>query len=62
MNDTSTIVCDLISGYLCIYLGVKACLKAKEHVPEQQYEVTVDIHGIRDGPRLGRHRLIHKVG
>ncbi|KAM7500529.1 hypothetical protein LguiA_024943 [Lonicera macranthoides] len=39
---------------------VKACLEAKKHVDEQPYEIAVDIHGIRDGPRLGRLRLINK--
>ncbi|XP_073274533.1 protein BREAST CANCER SUSCEPTIBILITY 1 homolog isoform X2 [Primulina huaijiensis] len=39
---------------------IKACLNAKEFVQEQQYEITRDIHGIRDGPRLGRLRLLNK--
>ncbi|XP_073038112.1 protein BREAST CANCER SUSCEPTIBILITY 1 homolog isoform X1 [Primulina eburnea] len=39
---------------------IKACLNAKEFVHEQQYEITCDIHGIRDGPRLGRFRLLNK--
>lgn len=41
--------------------GVKACLKAKENVDEQQYEIDVDIHGVRGGPRQGRLRLLNKV-
>ncbi|KAJ4824240.1 hypothetical protein Tsubulata_018061 [Turnera subulata] len=39
---------------------VRACMKAKRLVPEEQYEITADIHGIRDGPRLGRLRLLNK--
>ncbi|KAL3833680.1 hypothetical protein ACJIZ3_008416 [Penstemon smallii] len=34
----------------------KACMEAGELVDEQPYEIAVDIHGIRDGPRLGRLR------
>ncbi|KAL8103364.1 hypothetical protein AgCh_027796 [Apium graveolens] len=39
---------------------VKACLKAKENVDEQQYEIDVDIHGVRGGPRQGRLKLLNK--
>ncbi|CAI9773294.1 unnamed protein product [Fraxinus pennsylvanica] len=39
---------------------IKACMKSGEFVNEQHYEIGVDIHGIRDGPRLGRLRLINK--
>ncbi|XP_063939260.1 protein BREAST CANCER SUSCEPTIBILITY 1 homolog [Daucus carota subsp. sativus] len=39
---------------------VKACLKANENVDEQQYEIDVDIHGIRGGPRQGRLRHLNK--
>uniref|UniRef100_A0A7N0T456 BRCT domain-containing protein n=1 Tax=Kalanchoe fedtschenkoi TaxID=63787 RepID=A0A7N0T456_KALFE len=39
---------------------LKACIDAKRLVDEQAYEVTVDIHGIRDGPWLGRLRVLHK--
>ncbi|KAI3903583.1 hypothetical protein MKW98_032237 [Papaver atlanticum] len=39
---------------------VKACLQAMEPVAEEQYEVKVDIHGIEDGPRLGRLRVQKK--
>ncbi|KAA8514872.1 hypothetical protein F0562_018051 [Nyssa sinensis] len=39
---------------------IKACMKAMEPVDEERYEVNVDIHGIRDGPRLGRLRLLNK--
>lgn len=39
---------------------VKACMKAVKHVDEEQYEITVDVHGIRDGPRCGRLRLLNK--
>ncbi|KAA3466674.1 protein BREAST CANCER SUSCEPTIBILITY 1-like protein [Gossypium australe] len=39
---------------------VKACIKAMKLVDELQYEITIDVHGIRDGPRLGRLRLQNK--
>ncbi|XWS62371.1 hypothetical protein CRYUN_Cryun06bG0005100 [Craigia yunnanensis] len=39
---------------------VKACIKAMKPVDELQYEITIDVHGIRDGPRLGRLRLQNK--
>ncbi|XAR72517.1 Ubiquitin--protein ligase [Bertholletia excelsa] len=39
---------------------IKACMKAMEPVDEQPYEIGVDIHGVRDGPRLGRLRILNK--
>ncbi|KAK6150097.1 hypothetical protein DH2020_017622 [Rehmannia glutinosa] len=39
---------------------IKACMGAGELVDEQHYEISIDIHGIRDGPRLGRLRLLNK--
>lgn len=36
-------------------------MKAMKLVQEEQYEIVVDIHGIRDGPRLGRLRILNKV-
>ncbi|KAJ8758777.1 hypothetical protein K2173_000498 [Erythroxylum novogranatense] len=39
---------------------VKDCMKAMKHVDEEQYEIGADTHGIRDGPRLGRLRLLNK--
>ncbi|KAK8625447.1 hypothetical protein V6N13_090319 [Hibiscus sabdariffa] len=39
---------------------VKACIKAMKHVDELPYEISIDVHGIRDGPRLGRLRLQNK--
>ncbi|MBA0759738.1 hypothetical protein Gotri_022575 [Gossypium trilobum] len=39
---------------------VKACIKAMKLVDELKYEITIDVHGIRDGPRLGRLRLQNK--
>ncbi|XP_059438503.1 protein BREAST CANCER SUSCEPTIBILITY 1 homolog isoform X2 [Corylus avellana] len=39
---------------------IKACMKVMELVDEEPYEIAVDIHGIRDGPRLGRLRLLNK--
>lgn len=31
-----------------------------KHVDEESYEIGVDIHGIKNGPRLGRLGLINK--
>lgn len=42
--------------------GIKACMEAMEHVNEERYEINVDIHGMRNGPRLGRQRVINMVG
>ncbi|KAL2341101.1 hypothetical protein Fmac_009041 [Flemingia macrophylla] len=39
---------------------IKACMKEKDPVDEERYEISVDIHGIRDGPRLGRLRVLNK--
>ncbi|KAL8468583.1 hypothetical protein ACS0TY_031684 [Phlomoides rotata] len=39
---------------------IKACIEAGDLVDEQQYAISVDIHGIRDGPKLGRFRLLNK--
>jgi hypothetical protein len=36
-------------------------MKETGPVDEERYEVNVDIHGIRDGPRLGRQRALNKV-
>uniref|UniRef100_A0A2N9G1B9 BRCT domain-containing protein n=1 Tax=Fagus sylvatica TaxID=28930 RepID=A0A2N9G1B9_FAGSY len=39
---------------------IKACMKVMQLVDEEPYEITVDIHGIRDGPQLGRLRLLNQ--
>ncbi|KOM53557.1 hypothetical protein LR48_Vigan09g221600 [Vigna angularis] len=39
---------------------IKACMKEMNPVGEERYETNVDIHGIRDGPRLGRLRVLNK--
>ncbi|XP_021733074.1 protein BREAST CANCER SUSCEPTIBILITY 1 homolog [Chenopodium quinoa] len=39
---------------------VQACLEAKRLIEEVPYEITSDIHGVQDGPRLGRLRLLNK--
>lgn len=41
--------------------GIKACVKETAPVDEEPYEINVDIHGIKDGPRLGRLRAMNKV-
>ncbi|MED6120380.1 hypothetical protein PIB30_020394 [Stylosanthes scabra] len=39
---------------------IKACMKEMEPVDEEGYEINLDIHGINDGPRLGRLRVLNK--
>ncbi|OIV95749.1 hypothetical protein TanjilG_05297 [Lupinus angustifolius] len=39
---------------------IKACMKEMGPVDEGRYEINVDIHGIKDGPRLGRLRVLNK--
>lgn len=54
---------NLLDDIACytIIAGIKACIEAGEMVDEEQFEISVDIHGIRDGPQLGRFRLLYKV-
>jgi hypothetical protein len=42
-------------------LGLKACLDAREPVPEEPFEISSDVHGSIDGPRTGRLRAMEKV-
>ncbi|KAK6782098.1 hypothetical protein RDI58_019894 [Solanum bulbocastanum] len=37
-----------------------ASLEATEFINEQQYEIKIDTHGIVDGPKLGRLRILNK--
>ncbi|KAJ3698801.1 hypothetical protein LUZ61_002506 [Rhynchospora tenuis] len=39
---------------------IKACMDTRELVSEEKFEVRVDVHGIRDGPRLGRLKASKK--
>ncbi|KAF5176010.1 Breast cancer susceptibility 1-like protein [Thalictrum thalictroides] len=39
---------------------IKACMQAMEPVAEEGYQISVDVHGIRDGPQLGRLRVMNK--
>ncbi|KAL1560489.1 protein BREAST CANCER SUSCEPTIBILITY 1 [Salvia divinorum] len=39
---------------------IKACIEAGDIAGEEQFQISVDIHGIRDGPKLGRLRLLNK--
>ena len=36
-------------------------MEAMKPVDEERFEITVDTHGIRDGPQLGRLRVQNKV-
>ncbi|KAM0855716.1 hypothetical protein ACQ4PT_049589 [Festuca glaucescens] len=40
---------------------LKACLEAREPVPEEPYEISSDVHGSVDGPRTGRLRAMQKA-
>lgn len=39
---------------------VKACMTAMKPVDEEQFEIIVDVHGMRNGPQLGRLRVLSK--
>ncbi|PIA30117.1 hypothetical protein AQUCO_05700083v1 [Aquilegia coerulea] len=39
---------------------IKACMKAMKPVAEEDYEISIDVHGIRNGPHLGRLRVMNK--
>ncbi|KAF0925258.1 hypothetical protein E2562_015971 [Oryza meyeriana var. granulata] len=39
---------------------VKTCMERMEPIDEQKFEVITDVHGITDGPRLGRCRVIDR--
>ncbi|CAL0301265.1 unnamed protein product [Lupinus luteus] len=39
---------------------IRACMKEMGPVDEGRYEINADIHGIKDGPRLGRLRVLNK--
>ncbi|KAK7332153.1 hypothetical protein VNO80_28901 [Phaseolus coccineus] len=39
---------------------IKASMKEMNPVGEERYEINVDVHGVRDGPRLGRLRVLNK--
>lgn len=54
-----TIIIFSLIGF--VLTGVQACIKSKELVDEKYYEIEVDVHGIRNGPTLGRVRLLNKV-
>lgn len=61
-NRISMSLTVIIFSLLCFVLtGVQACIKSKELVDEKYYEIEVDVHGIRNGPSLGRLRLLNKV-
>lgn len=38
-----------------MFAGIKSCAKANKPMNEEPYEVTLDNHGARDGPKTGRH-------
>ncbi|CAH8345968.1 unnamed protein product [Eruca vesicaria subsp. sativa] len=39
---------------------IKACMKNKEYVTEEPYEISIDVHGTRQGPYIGRQRALNK--
>ncbi|XWS40447.1 hypothetical protein CRYUN_Cryun18bG0141000 [Craigia yunnanensis] len=52
----------LVGKWILNINWVKACIETMKPVDELQYEITIDVHGIRDGPRVGRLILLNKVG
>ncbi|KAJ6751741.1 hypothetical protein OIU85_002190 [Salix viminalis] len=51
---------DLSGTWIVNIEWVKACIKSMKLVEEMRYEITADVHGIRDGPRNGRLRVLNK--
>ena len=43
------------------FAGVKACMKSMRPVDEEPYEVGLDNHGCRNGPRTGRLSALDNV-
>ncbi|CAN6826064.1 hypothetical protein HID58_056874 [Brassica napus] len=39
---------------------IKACMKNGEYVCEEPYEISIDVHGTRQGPYIGRQRALNK--
>lgn len=39
---------------------IKASMKSMELVNEEPYEISIDVYGCKDGPKLGRLRLLNK--
>ncbi|KAL1205349.1 BREAST CANCER SUSCEPTIBILITY 1-like protein [Cardamine amara subsp. amara] len=39
---------------------IKACMKYTKYVSKEPFEITMDVHGIREGPYLGRQRALNK--
>ncbi|KAJ0247160.1 BRCT domain-containing protein [Hirschfeldia incana] len=39
---------------------IKACMKNREYVREEPYEISIDVHGTRQGPYTGRQRALNK--
>ncbi|KAG2247537.1 hypothetical protein Bca52824_087165 [Brassica carinata] len=35
---------------------IKACMKDREYVSEELYEISIDVHGTRQGPFTGRQK------
>ncbi|KAF8702693.1 hypothetical protein HU200_032516 [Digitaria exilis] len=40
---------------------LKACIEARELIPEEPYEIGCDVHGSFDGPRTGRLRAMQQA-
>lgn len=56
-------VCNIIKSLICLsfLVGIKECTKNTKYVSEEPYEISMDVHGIRQGPYLGRQRALNKV-
>lgn len=38
-----------------MFAGIKSCVEANKPMEEEPYEITLDNHGARNGPKTGRH-------
>ncbi|KAG9446877.1 hypothetical protein H6P81_013005 [Aristolochia fimbriata] len=59
---TFKILMGILTGKWILHIDwIKACLEAQRPVPEEPYEVSLDIHGCCDGPKNGRKRVMEKA-
>ncbi|KAF8096142.1 hypothetical protein N665_0317s0048 [Sinapis alba] len=51
----------VLEGKWILSIGwIKACMKNTEYVIEEPYEISIDVHGTRQGPYIGRQRALNK--
>ncbi|CAL5068851.1 unnamed protein product [Urochloa decumbens] len=59
---TLKVLMAILSGKWVLNVNwLKACIEAREPIPEEPYEVRCDVHGSFDGPRTGRLRVMQQA-